>query len=187
MSVDAEKNKLQNCYLGFWKFWKCRKFWDFFNIFFIFFFQKISPNFKIFKKRNMCTRRDSKEGMYQVSSNALHKCGFHSAWNVKNGYFSGHLGVIPCISIFSYYSDFYATTDVLRSFFAFWTKNRTINMYYDAKWPKSAIWPRDLRWPWPQKRSPRAKDDAQICHRPESCRFIGCLCVYSRNFARERQ
>ena len=50
-------------------------------------------------------------------------------------------------------------------------------MYYDAKWPKSAIWPRDLRWPWPQKRSHRAKDDAQICHRPESCRFIGCLCV----------
>ena len=35
-------------------------------------------------------------------------------------------------------------------------------MYYDAKWPKSAIWPRDLRWPWPQKRSPRAKDDAQM-------------------------
>ena len=60
-------------------------------------------------------------------------------------------------------------------------------MYYDAKWPKSAIWPRDLRWPWPQKRSPRAKDDAQMCHRPESCRFIGCLCVYSRNFAEERQ
>ena len=38
----------------------------------------------------------------------------------------------------------------------------THNMYYDAKWPKSAIWPHDLRWPWPQKRSPRAKDDAQM-------------------------
>ena len=24
-------------------------------------------------------------------------------------------------------------------------------MCYGAKWPKSAIWPRDLRWPWPQK------------------------------------
>ena len=48
-------------------------------------------------------------------------------------------------------------------------------MYYGAKWRNSAIWPRDLRWPWPQKRSPRAKDDAQICHRPESCRFIGCF------------
>ena len=35
-----------------------------------------------------------------------------------------------------------------------------INMCYDAKWPKSAIWPRDLRWPWPQKRSPRANYDA---------------------------
>ena len=33
----------------------------------------------------------------------------------------------------------------------------------------------------------RVKDDAQMCHRPESCRFIGCLCVYSRNFAEERQ
>ena len=116
MSVDAEKNKLQNCYLGFLKFWK---FWDFFNIFFYYFFQKIPQNFKIFKNRNICTRRDSKECMYQVSSNSRHKRGFYSTLNVKNGYFSGHLDVLRCISIFSFYSDFYATNDVLRSFFAF--------------------------------------------------------------------
>ena len=48
MPVDAEKNKLQNCYLGFLKFWKCWKFWR--------------PNFKIFKKpvleglSNVCTK-----------------------------------------------------------------------------------------------------------------------------------
>ena len=46
-------------------------------------------------------------------------------------------------------------------------KNQLINMCYDVKWPKSAIWTRDLRWPWPQKRSPRAKDDASIFHRLE--------------------
>ena len=118
MPIDAEKNKLQNCYLGFLKFWKFWKFWDFFNIFFYFF--KKSPKISKFSKnRNICTRRDSKECMYQVSSNSFHKCGFYSTLNVKNGYFSGHLGVIPCISIFSFYSDFYATNDVLRSFFAF--------------------------------------------------------------------
>ena len=65
MPIDAEKNKLQNCYLGFLKFWKFWKFWDFFNIFF-YFFQKIPLNFKIFKKngiyvleetlRNVCTK-----------------------------------------------------------------------------------------------------------------------------------
>ena len=49
MPVDAEKNKLQNCYLGFLKFWNFLKFWDFFNIFFLF-FKKIPQNFKIFKK-----------------------------------------------------------------------------------------------------------------------------------------
>ena len=116
MPVDAEKNKLQNCYLGFVKFWKCRKFWIF-STFFI--FQKIPANFKIFKKRNLWTRRHSKECMYQVSSNSLNKCGFYSTLNLKIGYFSWHLGVIPCISIFSSYSDFYAANDVLRSFFAF--------------------------------------------------------------------
>ena len=35
MPVDAEKNELQNCYLGFLKFWKFWKFWDFFQHFFI--------------------------------------------------------------------------------------------------------------------------------------------------------
>ena len=118
MPVDAEKNKLQNCYHRFLKFWKFWKFWDFFNIFFLFF--KKSPKISKFsKKQNICTRRVSKECMYQVSSNFLHKCGFYSTLNVKNDYFSGHLGVIPCISVFSFYSDFYATNDVLRSFFAF--------------------------------------------------------------------
>ena len=49
MPVDAEKNKLQNYYLGFLKFWKFWKFWDFFNIFFIF-FSKNPPKFQNFKK-----------------------------------------------------------------------------------------------------------------------------------------
>ena len=118
MSVDAEKNKLQNCHLGFWKFWKFWKFWDFTTFFFIF-FEKSPQISKFSKNRNICTRRDSKERMYYVSSNSLYKCGFYSTLNVENGYFSGHLGVIPWISIFSFYSDFYATNDVLRSFFAF--------------------------------------------------------------------
>ena len=55
--------------------------------------------------------------MYQVSSHSLHKHCFYSILNVKNGYFSGHLDVIQCKSIYSFYSDFYATNDVLRSFF----------------------------------------------------------------------
>ena len=39
--------------------------------------------------------------------------------NLKNGYFSGHLDVIPCNSVYSFYSDFCATNDVLRSFVTF--------------------------------------------------------------------
>ena len=117
MPVDAEKNKLQNCYLGFLKVWKFWKFWDFFQHFFSIFFKK-SPKFQNFQKtgkyvleetlKNVCTK-------FQVIPfiNAV----FIALLNVKNGYFSGHLGVIPCISIFSFYSDFYATNDVLRSFF----------------------------------------------------------------------
>ena len=116
--VDAEKNKLQNSYLGFLKFWKFWKFWDFSTFFFYFF--KNSPKISKFSKnRNICTRWGSEECMYQISSNSLHKCGFYSTLNVKNGFLSGHLGVIPCISRFSFYSNFYATNDVLRSFFAF--------------------------------------------------------------------
>ena len=42
MPVDAEKKKLQNCYLGFLKFWK---FWDFFQHFFF----KKSPQILKFK------------------------------------------------------------------------------------------------------------------------------------------
>ena len=117
MPVDADKNKLQNCYHGFLKFEKFWTFCDFSTFFFI--FQKLSPNYKIFKKRNICTRRDCKECMCQGSRNSLHKCGFYSTLSVQNGYFSGHLGVISCISIFSFYSDFYATNDVPMSFFAF--------------------------------------------------------------------
>ena len=48
MPLHAEKNNLQNCYLGDFgilKFWKVG---DFFNIFFV---QQIPPNFKIFKKQ----------------------------------------------------------------------------------------------------------------------------------------
>ena len=61
MPVDAEKNKLQNCYLGFLKFWK---FWDFFQHCFLF-FQKI-PQISKFQKngiyvleetpKNVCTK-----------------------------------------------------------------------------------------------------------------------------------
>ena len=112
MPVDAKKNKLQNCYLGFSKFWK---FWKFRNIFNFLFLQKKNSTFS--KKRNICTRRVSKECMYQVSSDSLHKRCFYSILNVKNGYFSGHLDVMQCNSKYSFYSDFYATNDVLRSFF----------------------------------------------------------------------
>ena len=89
MPVDAEKNELQNCYLGFFKFWKVWKFWDSFQHFF-YFFHKIPHISKFSKNRNIC--RDSKECMYHVSSNSLHKCGFYSTLNVKNDYFSGHFG-----------------------------------------------------------------------------------------------
>ena len=86
---------------------------------FFFIFSKNSRKFKMFKKRNICNRRSSKECMFQVSSNFLQKRVFYSILNVKNGYFSGHLDLIPCISIYSVYSNFYAINDDLRSFFAF--------------------------------------------------------------------
>ena len=114
--VYSEKNLLQNCIsdlLNFENFEILR----FFQHFFLF-LQNNPPKFQI-KKRNISTRRASKECMYQVSSNSPQKRGFYSILNVKNGFFSGHLDVIPCISIYSFYSDFYATNDVLKSFFAF--------------------------------------------------------------------
>ena len=90
MPVDAEKNKLQNCYLGFFKFWKFWKFWDFFNIFFYFF--KKSPKFQNFQKtgiyvldealKNVCTK-------FQVNSfiNAV----FIALWMWKMATFQGIL------------------------------------------------------------------------------------------------
>ena len=48
MPVDAEKNKLQNCYLGFLKFWKILRFFQNFL-----FKKKIPPNFKIKKTEYM--------------------------------------------------------------------------------------------------------------------------------------
>ena len=63
MPVDAEKNKLQNCCLGFFKFWKFWKFWDFFQHFI---FSKNPPKFQNFQKngiyvlgetlKNLCTK-----------------------------------------------------------------------------------------------------------------------------------
>ena len=58
MPVDAEKNKLQNCYLGFFKFWKFWKFWDFFIIF-LFFFQKNPPKFQNFQKTGICVLEET--------------------------------------------------------------------------------------------------------------------------------
>ena len=70
-----------------------------FNIFFLF-LQKIRPNFKTIKNRNICTRRASKECMYQVSSNSLHKRCFYSILNVTIATFQGiwtQYHVIPYI------------------------------------------------------------------------------------------
>ena len=86
---------------------------------FFFIFSKNPPKFQNFQKTGIYVLEETKECMYQVLSNSLHKRGFYSTLNVKNGYFSGHLDVLRCISIFSFYSDFYATNDVLRPFFAF--------------------------------------------------------------------
>ena len=55
---------------------------------------------------------------------------------------------------FSFFSDFDGEKDVLGSFFAFLMKNWPKNMYYSARWPKSAVWPFLTSWPemtltWP--------------------------------------
>ena len=55
MPVDAEKNKLQNCYLKIFEIVTIlEKKLRFFSTFF-YFFKKIPQNFKILKKRNLCT------------------------------------------------------------------------------------------------------------------------------------
>ena len=97
------------------------------------YFCKKIPKIQNVQKRNICARRASEECMYQVSSNSLQKRGFYSVLESENGHFSGHLNVIPCISIYSFYSDFYATNDVLKSFSHSRRKTDPINMYYDAK------------------------------------------------------
>ena len=157
----------------------------FFQYFFL--LKKKIPQISNFsKKRNICTRRDSKECMYQVSSNSLHKRGFYSTLNVKKWLLFRAFGRNTMHFHISILFRFLCNKRCSKVIFRVLDeKNQPINMYYDAKWPKSASWPRDFRWPWPQKRSPLATDDAQICHRPESCRFIGCLCVYSRHLRRK--
>ena len=157
-------------------------FWNFENFENFEIFSKNPPKFKNFQKTGIYVLEKTKECMYQVSSNSLHKCGFYSTLNVKNGYFSGHLGVIPCISIFPFYSDFYARNDVLRSFLR---SRRKTDPYTCIMTPNDRNRQIDLV----------TSDDLDLrkghlglrtmlrCHRPESCRFIGCLCVYSRHFA----
>ena len=49
MPVDAEKNKLQNCYLGFLKFLKILEILRFFHHLFLF-FSKNPPKFQNFQK-----------------------------------------------------------------------------------------------------------------------------------------
>ena len=66
----------------FWNFENFENF-EIFSTFFFYFFKKYPQISKFSKNRNICTRRDSKECMYQVSSNSLHKCGFYSTLNVK--------------------------------------------------------------------------------------------------------
>ena len=178
ISVDAEKNKPQNCYLGFLNFWKFGKFWDFLNIFY--FFKKIPPKFQNFSKsRNICrTRKDFKECMYQVSSNSLINAVFTALWMWKWLLFRAYARKAMHFQIFVIFR-FLCNKRCSKVIFRLLDENRPINMYYNAKWPKSATWPRDLRWPWPQKRSPRAKDDAQMCQRPESCRFRLLMRLFS--------
>ena len=65
MPVDAEKNKLQNCYLGFFEILKFLKFLRTFQHFF-FIFSKNHPKFQNFQKtgiyvleetlKNVCTK-----------------------------------------------------------------------------------------------------------------------------------
>ena len=114
--VYAEKNGLQNCYLGLLKYVTFWKFGDFFHIIFI--FAKI-PKFLNFQKtgvyeleeplKNVCT-------MFQVIS--FINVVFIAFWMWKIVTFQG-IWKIQCNSICSFNSDFYATNDVLRSFFAF--------------------------------------------------------------------
>ena len=85
---------------------------EIFSTFFII-FTKIPQISNFSKNRNTSTIRASIECMYQVSSHSLHKSCLYSILNVKNGYFSGHLDVIQCNSIYSFFFDFYATNDVL--------------------------------------------------------------------------
>ena len=88
MPVDAEKNKLQNCHLGFLNFENFENF-GIFSTFFYYFFKK-SPQISKFSKtgiyvleetlKNVCTK-------FQVIPfiNAV----FIALWMWKNGYFSG--------------------------------------------------------------------------------------------------
>ena len=85
--VYAEKNGLQNSYLGFLK---VRKFWKFEIFQHIFYICKTSSKISKLTNRNICTRIASKECMYQVSNNSLHIRCYYSILNVKNGFFSGH-------------------------------------------------------------------------------------------------
>ena len=104
----------------------------------------------------------SHEYVYKMSSRYLQKWLRYSIKHVKNRHFSRHCGTLPWFSEFYFLTDFDASKSVLGSFFAFFAKIWTINMYRSSKSRISFVWPfspGDLRchqchqWPeshqWP--------------------------------------
>ena len=107
--VYAERNGLHNCYLGFFKISKVLKILIFFNIFL---WQKIAlpPNYKFSKNLIISTIRATKNICTKFRVIPFINV-FIAFWMREMAAFSRHLKVAPCISINSFYFDFYATND----------------------------------------------------------------------------
>ena len=121
------------------------------------FFGKKNPSkFQLFKKKlNICrTIRATKNTCTKFQVIPFINVLFIAFW-MKNDCFLGHLNVIPCISVYSFNSDFYATK-CSKVIFRVLDEKPTHKHVLRRQITEIGNPPRDLWWPSPQKRSPRA-------------------------------
>ena len=157
---------LSNRCLGILKSLKILKFSKFFKI-----FPKLPGSFQNFQETEyMLNSLMSDEHVYFFMSISPKMTELQRFTCRKQALFTSFLQ-FSIIFDFYFLSDFDNSKSVVGLFVVLYAKIWPKNMYFNVYNPKFLVlplWPRDLRWPWPEI----PQDGTSKCSRHYSCRFV---------------